>query len=91
MEIDEESFATRVFFIEEFVIAGFIRGDRIGTVHRLVGVESGREILDIIETKEESEDDNRSETKEHRRERTRKSGHSVGCCLFFVSYDKIIA
>lgn len=51
-------------------MSGLIRFDRIRTIHRLIRIEACREILYIIEAKEEREDDDRSERKEHGRNAT---------------------
>ncbi len=83
MEIDEEPFSSGIVFVEEFVISSFVGLDRIGAVHRLVGIESGREILYIIEAEKKSEDDNHSETKEHRRNAACAGRHSI-CFSFLV-------
>ncbi len=88
MEIDEEPFSSGIVFVEELIISGFVGFDRIGAVHRLVGVESGGEILYIIEAEKKSENDDRSETKEHRGDAA--CIHSMEY-LFFFSCVKIIA
>ena len=49
LEIDEESFASAVVGIEELVVAGIVRADRVDAVHGFVGVEPGGEMLDIPE------------------------------------------
>lgn len=87
LEIDEEPFSSGVVFVEEFIISGFVGFDRISAVHRLVGVESGGEILYIIEAEKKSENDDRSETKEHRGDAA--CIHSMEY-LFFFSCVKII-
>lgn len=85
MEIYEESLATGVLFIEEFVVAGLVCGDRIRTVHRFIRVESGREILYIVEAQEKSEQDNRSESEEHGRDEAPLCGHKKMLIVCFVS------
>lgn len=83
MEIDEEPLSPGIVLVEEFVIAGFIGFDGIGAVHRLVGIESGGEVLYIIEAKKKSENDNHSETKKHRRNAACAGRHSI-CFSFLV-------
>ena len=83
LEIDEEPFATGIILVEEFIIASFIRNDCIRAVHRFIRIESRREILYIIEAQEKSENNNRSETNDHRRDAARTGVHSV-CFSYLV-------
>lgn len=76
LEIDEESLSSGIVFVKKPVVACLIGDDRIGTVHRLVGVESGGKAFYVIEAEEKSENDYRSEAEEHRRDAMRVRMHN---------------
>lgn len=61
LQIDEESFAAEVGGIEEFEVAGFQSVQSIITVGSFIGIETGGDSFDVIDSDGEGESKNKDE------------------------------
>lgn len=77
MEIDEESLAAEIGWIEKIELAGFEGMERIDAVGGLIRVESDRNRVEVVDAEEKCESENRCEQTVSQGVRTNWCAHSI--------------